>query len=468
MKRLMTISIIGILLLSGLAALNATATTTQPITTGQRTDYTHTVLVEVGTATWCPSCPESNAAWHTIYETHNYNFQYTEIIYDKTPIGQQHLIQDYNIYWVPTSYFDGGQNTYPGTSIPTFENYLDTSGTRPVPDLYGSLNVVWLGNDQLSITSSVKNNDSTDYAGTLRVYVVEKVSHLWKDYSNNWYNHAFLDFVINENLTITAGSTFTNQTIWTSPYPGISQDNIQVILAMFGDEWHQGYSDPFYQGTTDGAPFSAYYVDETVMAEPGASGAPLPPSIPTGPTSGYTSTLYNYTTSTINPSGNPLYYLFDWGDGTDSGWIGPYASGTPVTASHAWTLGGTYNVKVKAKEVQESNWSQPLAVTITGSNLRIDDVKGGLFQVKAKINNTGSDVLNDVHFRITLHSGVWSGKLTNGTIVSIPAYGNVTVKSGFVTGLGTTNIKIEAWIDGGATTTVTKTGKIFLFYIKID
>ena len=64
-----------------------------------------------------------------------------------------------------------------------------------------------------------------------------------------------------------------------------------------------------------------------------------------------------------------MYYLFDWDDGTDSGWDGPYNSGDTVSLSHIWEAEGTYQVKVKAKDEQgaESVWSDPLAVSMPKS-----------------------------------------------------------------------------------------------------
>ena len=58
--------------------------------------------------------------------------------------------------------------------------------------------------------------------------------------------------------------------------------------------------------------------------------------------------------------------MFDWGDGTDSGWIGPYTSGDISNATHIWTKSGNYHVKVKAKDEfgAESYWSDPLSVSI--------------------------------------------------------------------------------------------------------
>lgn len=56
------------------------------------------------------------------------------------------------------------------------------------------------------------------------------------------------------------------------------------------------------------------------------------------------------------------------GDGTNSGWLGPYGSGETVCADHSWDMNGTYEIRVKAKDEDglESPWSDPLVVLIGG------------------------------------------------------------------------------------------------------
>ena len=56
----------------------------------------------------------------------------------------------------------------------------------------------------------------------------------------------------------------------------------------------------------------------------GESVPPEKPDIPDGPSTGGIDTEYTYTTKTTDPDGDKLYYLFDWGDGEVSGWLGPY------------------------------------------------------------------------------------------------------------------------------------------------
>jgi hypothetical protein len=93
---------------------------------------------------------------------------------------------------------------------------------------------------------------------------------------------------------------------------------------------------------------------------------PNTPATPSGTTLGSPSTVYTYTSSTTDPDGDQLYYLFDWGDGTNSSWVGPYASGATASANHSWSASGTYLVKVKVKDFMQaqSGWSNTLSVTI--------------------------------------------------------------------------------------------------------
>ena len=93
-----------------------------------------------------------------------------------------------------------------------------------------------------------------------------------------------------------------------------------------------------------------------------------PPNKPTitGPTSGKAGKSYTYSAHTIDPDGDQIYYWFDWDDGTNSGWTGPYNSGQTVSVSHIWSAQGTYSIKVKAKDTSdvESDWSDPLSISM--------------------------------------------------------------------------------------------------------
>jgi len=94
--------------------------------------------------------------------------------------------------------------------------------------------------------------------------------------------------------------------------------------------------------------------------------APEKPDKPKGPPKGDVGVKYTYETSTIDPDSNEIYFQWGWGDGTQSEWMGPYYSYETCSADHTWSKAGAYQVKVKAKDAfdSESDWSDPLSVTI--------------------------------------------------------------------------------------------------------
>ncbi|HEC77215.1 MAG TPA: PKD domain-containing protein [Thermoplasmatales archaeon] len=111
---------------------------------------------------------------------------------------------------------------------------------------------------------------------------------------------------------------------------------------------------------------------------------PNKPDKPEGTTSGKKGIEYSFTTSATDPDGDDIYYLFDWGDGSVTDWLGPYKSGEKVNASHSWDKRGTYEIKVKAKDEygSQSEWSEPLEIKIkfTFNSLlnKISEIFGGI------------------------------------------------------------------------------------------
>ncbi len=61
-----------------------------------------------------------------------------------------------------------------------------------------------------------------------------------------------------------------------------------------------------------------------------------------------------------------IYYLFDWGDATSSGWVGPFESDETAKVSHIWKEKGTYNIRVKAKDSSgaQSEWSDSVEIRL--------------------------------------------------------------------------------------------------------
>jgi hypothetical protein len=219
-------------------------------------DFTHTVFIEEGTATWCIYCPETGETLYDIYESGDYPCYYVAMVEDKNSQAANRLNNDYNIYGYPSAFFDGGYQVHVGgsTSEDIYRPLIQTCGTRDVSNLNLSISVRYIGNGNLQIGVNITN----------------------------------------ENLP------------------------------------------------------------------------PATPQTPSGEIDGKVRIKYNYTTTTTDPNDDDVWYWFDWDDGTNSGWIGPYPSSAIASANHTWIKKGTYNVKVKAIDNfnDESNWSDPSPITI--------------------------------------------------------------------------------------------------------
>ena len=102
------------------------------------------------------------------------------------------------------------------------------------------------------------------------------------------------------------------------------------------------------------------------ITEEKPNSAPNKPDTPYGQIGGDINVEYTYTSTTTDIDEDQIFYWFDWGDGTNSGWVGPYDSGITGNAKHKWTTEGTYNIRVKAKDTfdAESEWSDSLSVTM--------------------------------------------------------------------------------------------------------
>jgi len=142
---------------------------------------------------------------------------------------------------------------------------------------------------------------------------------------------------------------------------------------------------------------------------------PDTPSKPNGENSGHISVSYCYTTVTTDPDGDQISYLFDWGDGTNSGWLGAYNSEQPCTACNAWPDPGTYYVRAKAKDVwgEESDWSDSLRVVIMMQNIYVDALNidppwDGSYENPYRYIQDGLDAAS-MHYIVLIADGTYRG-----------------------------------------------------------
>ncbi len=129
---------------------------------------------------------------------------------------------------------------------------------------------------------------------------------------------------------------------------------------------------------------TAHKLDEIVASDQDAeyysntyltlSNPPIPPVM-------WTEDFYTFYISTPqNPDGDHIYYLIDWGDGTSSGWIGPYEPGETISVSHVWSDEGTYQIKAKAKDQDGESKCAVYSLTLS-SDLKFFGIKTGYVDI---------------------------------------------------------------------------------------
>jgi hypothetical protein len=181
---------------------------------------------------------------------------------------------------------------------------------------------------------------------------------------------------------------------------------------------------------------------------------PATPAQPSGPIQGYRGEHYIYNTVTTDPEGNQIYYWFEWGDGENTDWVGPFSSGEASYQVYAWSETGVFEIRVKARDEYhgESNWSEPLTVNIIDKDkpqLEIFSITGGIFSITAFIQNIGDFTARKINWNISVISGnLILGRLTSGTIDSLPPDGIMAIKSKFIFGFGFVDIMVGAEVDG--------------------
>jgi hypothetical protein len=91
---------------------------------------------------------------------------------------------------------------------------------------------------------------------------------------------------------------------------------------------------------------------------------PMAPSLE-GPAIAERGDSVRVTAYSFDRESDSLSYLLAWGDGTESGWSGPIASGVECVMWHAYEDTGTYGVTAKCRDAgHETDWSDTLFVRV--------------------------------------------------------------------------------------------------------
>lgn len=225
-------------------------------------------------------------------------------------------------------------------------------------------------------------------------------------------------------------------------YQGWFQHDLEFLCGMTNYGLHEVYTH---------YPSSAqyYYEEYNLLGDPSAivwrdtpnpNLPPNTPDAPTGPTEGVTFVTYTYSAMVpSDPEGQQILMKFDWGDGNTSDFIGPYDTGETVTASHAWPVYGTYNVKVMAKDVNGSSsaWSNPLQITINDvPKINITAFTGGM-KLKITVKNMIDADLTNISWSVNPQVPLLLiMKGMSGTIPVLGPGNETTVTTGLLVGFG--------------------------------
>lgn len=146
-------------------------------------------------------------------------------------------------------------------------------------------------------------------------------------------------------------------TDWQGPYPSGEQINATHTWETEGGDYEIKVRAKDIHGE-----MSNWSEPLTITIE---NQAPTPPDTPEGPSEIKRWRENTYRATTTDPEGQRIRYIFSWGDGTTTT-TDYVASGETIEVNHTWDTTGSYEIKVKAQDEgnEESNWSEPLPITV--------------------------------------------------------------------------------------------------------
>lgn len=94
-------------------------------------------------------------------------------------------------------------------------------------------------------------------------------------------------------------------------------------------------------------------------------GSAAPTTSISGPTIGRINKEYPFDVYAVDPQGDDVYLYVDWGDNTNTDWVGPYDSGEEIQFLHSFSERRNYTIKAKAKDIEgHEGKEQPLIITM--------------------------------------------------------------------------------------------------------
>jgi len=246
------IQYIAIALILCLTVINPNPTAELPVD-----DFTHAVLGEEFTATWCVYCPSAAENLMKIYEDipdepyYHDKFFFVALITDVNDKAEERMDDYPDVTGYPTVIFDGNDEKVSGGQSDTsnYEQAIDNCGQRDDTDISLDIQMEHLGADQLGVSVTMTwNEDATlgdpTFNGYIRAYIVEKVSR-YNNYDGDPYHFGFLDYAFEESVELEPHEVKELTTVWTGgdhedkngdDFSDIDYENINIFVAFFNDE----------------------------------------------------------------------------------------------------------------------------------------------------------------------------------------------------------------------------------------
>jgi len=105
---------------------------------------------------------------------------------------------------------------------------------------------------------------------------------------------------------------------------------------------------------------------------------PSTPNPPSGPSSACVGDTVGFSAYAYEYDDEDVAFTFDWGDGHSSPWSNYVSLPWRVSMSHVYSRKGTFEVRVKAKDIEdnETDWSSPSSIDIPNSRPIISTPSG--------------------------------------------------------------------------------------------
>lgn len=209
----------------------------------------------------------------------------------------------------------------------------------------------------------IENNAAVAFIGTTDIGYYN-ITRIWNDENDGGafsVDYYFFKYFISQNQR--CGDALSNSKVYFYDH---------FMFTEYDPDWIYRCYSTLYGFTLYGDPSLRLYP---------ISNPPEKPGTPDGPNSGRIKTEYMYKTSSIEPDGDQIRYLFEWGDGNKT-ITEYYPSGETVSISYKWNEQGTFNIQVSAQDEHGawSDWSDPLSVSIPKNKSNISTIFLNLLQ----------------------------------------------------------------------------------------